>query len=57
MVTQEVISLSTNNGKSGDLTHVNDMIEITGVKLLQFNHATQQKWSGEQKRKKLSGRK
>ena len=32
-------------------TFVNDVIEGTGVKLPQFNNATQQKWSDEQKKK------
>lgn len=33
-------------------TYVDDVIESTGVKLPQFNNATQQKWSDEQKKKK-----
>lgn len=32
-------------------TYVNDVIESTGVKLPQFDKATQQKWSDEQKKK------
>jgi uncharacterized protein RhaS with RHS repeats len=38
-------------------TYVNDVIESHGVKLPQFDKATQQKWSDEQKRKTVGNRK